>query len=108
MFTVTDPRGYSVTLTDPCWNGHIIVHHPIMVGREGEVRQTIETPDYIYESKIKHTSHLYFRESAATPTGMLYLMVVVDMRARTKRGFVETAFLVEGLAKGGTLLWQRT
>ena len=107
MFTVIDPRGYTVMLTDQCWSGHITVHHPVMVGREGEVRQTVETPDYIYKSKVKHTSHLYFRAIAVAPTGMLYMMVVVDMRTRSKRGFVETAFIVEGLSKGGALLWQR-
>jgi hypothetical protein len=108
MFTVTDPRGYIITLTDLCWKGHIAVQHPEMVGREDEVQQTIETPDYIYESRVKHTGHLYFREIGIGPGGTLYLMVVVDIRERAKRGFVQTAFIVEGLSKGSVLLWQRT
>ena len=86
MFSVTDPRGYTVTLTERCWNGHIAVHHPVMGGREDEVRETIERPDCIYESRMKTSSHLYFREVAVTPTGPLYLLVVADMRTRAMRG----------------------
>jgi len=108
VFTVTDPRGYVVTLTDPCWRDHILAQHPIMAGRKDEVQRTLEAPDYIYTSKMKRTSHLYFQEIGTTPTGTLYVMVVVEMRRRAKRGFVQTAFLVEGLSKGGALLWQRT
>lgn len=108
MLTVTDPRGYVVTLTDECWRDHILVQHPVMTRRKGEVRRTLEAPDYIYESKVKRTSHLYFREIGTTPIGTLYMMVVVDMQGRAKRGFVQTAFIVEGLSKGGKLLWRRT
>jgi hypothetical protein len=102
VFTVIDPRGYSITLTDQCWYGHILNQHPEMNGREDDVRQTVETPDSIYESKSKRNSHLYFRA-----TGTTFVLVVVDVRPRGKRGFAQTALLVEGLSKGGSLLWQK-
>lgn len=107
MFTVTDPRGYDVTLTNSCWYGHILIQHPEMSGREGDVQQAVEAPDYIYEGKSKRTSHLYFREIGTTTAGTLFVLVVVDIRAHGKRGFVQTAFLAEGLSKGGKLLWQK-
>jgi hypothetical protein len=107
IFIAKDPRGYEVRLTDECWYNHILMEHAEMKGRIDDVRRAIETPDYIYQSKYKRSSHLYFLEAGRSPSGVAYVLVVVAVRQRAKRGYVQTAFLVEGLSKGGKLLWKK-
>jgi hypothetical protein len=107
IFVATDPRGYEVQLTDECWYNHIVVEHPEMIGRMDDVRRAIEMPDYIYESKHKPSSHLYFLEVGRSSFGTEYVLGVAAIRQRTSKGYVQTAFLVDGLSKGGKLLWKK-
>ncbi len=107
IFVATDPRGYEVRLINECWYNHIVVEPPEMRDRVNELRQAIETPDYIYESKHRHSSHLYFLEVGHSPSGVEYVLGVVTIRQRTRKGYVQTAFLVDDLSKGGKLLWKK-
>lgn len=70
VFGAKDPRGYEIQLTEACWYNHILIEHPEMKGRVGEVRRAIETPDYIYQSKRRRSSHLYFREVSRGLSGV--------------------------------------
>lgn len=106
IFVANDPRGYEVHLTNDCWDNHILVQHPIMKGRLSEVKNAIIKPDFIYQSKYKTSSHLYFSK-ASSPSGIEYVLVVVTVRQRTRKGYVQTAFIVDSLSKGGKLLWKK-
>lgn len=107
IFAVRDPRGYEIRLTDECWYNHILIEHPEMKGREHDVKRAIKKPNYIYESKRRRSTHLYFSEVGRSLAGKEYVLVVVAIRHRAKKGYIQTAFLVEGLSKGGKLLWKR-
>ncbi len=107
IFVATDPRGYEVRLTNECWYNHIVVEHPEMRDRVNGLRQAIETPDYIYESKHRPSSHLYFLEVGHSSFGAASVLEVVTIRQRTRKGYVQTAFLVDDLSKEGKLLWKK-
>lgn len=107
VFVATDPRGYEVRLTNECWYNHIVVEHPEMIGRVDDVRQAIEAPDYIFESKYRHSSHFYFLEVGRSPSGTEYVLGVVTIRQRKRKGYVQTAFIVDSFSKGGKLLWKK-
>lgn len=77
-------------MTAECWEQHILVQHPELYKLESDVERTIEQPEAIYQSKFRRRSHLYFRRLASDPAE--YVMVTVDVRERSKRGFVETPF----------------
>lgn len=105
LFTATDPRGISVTLTKQCWESHVLMNHPEMYRLEHEVRTTVESPDMICESKHSRSSHLYFRRVEREGG---HLFVCVDVRESTRRGFVQTSFFVDNCEKGGRVLWSRS
>lgn len=109
IFLASDPRGYEVILTNECWYNHILVEHPEVRGQLDDVKRAIQTPDYIYESKRRRSSHLYFLKVGRRPSRSEseYVLVVAAVRQRTRRGYVQTAFLVDGLSKGGKLLWKK-
>ncbi|OIN97091.1 hypothetical protein AUJ66_04440 [Candidatus Desantisbacteria bacterium CG1_02_38_46] len=105
MFKVKDPRGITVSLSRVCWNNHIIPEHPIMKHFHKEIKQTLEDPDCIFQSKISKTSHLYFRGHTHFKYGHFYLLVVVEIKVH--HGYVKTSFPVYNLSKGGELLWKK-
>ena len=78
-----------------------------MVDCVADIKQAIETPDYIYESKYRLSSHLYFLNVLDEDSETEYILVVVSIRQKSKKGYVQTAFLVDGVSKGGKLLWKK-
>jgi hypothetical protein len=76
-----------------------------MTNKQDEVRRCVEEPDFIYESKRKLSSHLHFLRSDGDH--VRYVLVVVDVQPKFNRGYVQTAFLVDSLSKGGRLIWEK-
>lgn len=107
IFITTDPRGFEIRLTNKCWYNHILIEHPEMRTRLDDVKRAIELPDYIYQSKYRSSSHLYFLEIEPDELESKYSLVVVDIRRQKNKGYVQTAFIVEGLYKGDKLLWKK-
>jgi hypothetical protein len=104
LFSVTDPLGEKISLTRKCWQGHILVVHPVMRRRLTIVRRTVALPEIIFVSRRNADSLLYFRLWPDLPAGNRYLMVVADSR----RGYVQTSFPVRDLSKGGTVRWRES
>ena len=107
MFRITDPQGNSITLTADCWENHICIVHTEMRSRLAEIRETITAPDFIHTSKSSDQTHLYFREYVDPILKCQYILVAVQRRANQKRGFVQSAYPVKGLSKGGELEWKK-
>jgi len=108
IFVATDPRNYEVKMTDECWYNHILIEHPEMNGRLSDVKYTIESPDFIYESKYKSSSHLYFLKELDEHSEIKYILVVVDINSKNLKGYIQTSFIVDSLSKGGKLLWKKS
>lgn len=107
MFKVIDPQGNTVTLTKECWEEHICVVHTEMRTLLSEIRRTITDPDYIYQSKSSDKSHLYFREYRDPRLKCQYILVAVYRKHGSRRGYVQSAYPVKSLSKGGVLEWKK-
>lgn len=94
-------------MTAECWQNHICVVHTEMRSRLNEVRLTLTDPDYIYTSKTSHEAHLYFRRYVDPKLKCQYILVVVHRRAGSRKGYVQSAYPVKSLSKGGTLEWTK-
>lgn len=60
LFTVTDPQGRVVQLTEDCYHLHILVEHPDLADLN-EIAQTIRKPDYIAQDAIDYLRLVYYR-----------------------------------------------
>ncbi|MBN1147805.1 MAG: hypothetical protein JXA78_11160, partial [Anaerolineales bacterium] len=52
------PLGFNVRVTQAYWQLITTIKHPVMAGRETEVRVTLETPDEIRQSKVDQSVSL--------------------------------------------------
>jgi len=102
LFDVVDPRGFKVICTEECWNDHILDEHPIMVGLEKEVEETIRKPQlFIYQDRDYPERHIYYGKSS---TGVRYTKVIVEFQ-NPNSGEVITAFLTDSGKTGEALIW---
>ena len=51
LFEVTTPLGFRVRVTHVYWKRIVDIKHPVMTGREEDVRKVLEDPDEIRRSK---------------------------------------------------------
>ena len=51
LFEVMTPLGFRVRVTRGYWDLIVSVKHPVMAGREDDVRRALENPDEIRQSK---------------------------------------------------------
>jgi len=71
------------------------------------VQQTLIAPDYIYTSKSSPNSQLYFRKYLDPRLNCRYIMVAVHRKADSTKGYMQSAYPVKSLSKGGTLEWKK-
>ena len=107
MLKVQDPQGNTITLTGECWNNHICVNHTEMKPLLKEIKETITNPDYIYQSKSSSKGHLYFKEYRNPALNCNYILVAVCRRSHLRKGYIQSAYPVKTLSKGGVLEWQK-
>lgn len=101
---VRDPTGIEVILTERCWTGHIVVHHPEMAPFRHLVAATIARPDRIHLGKRDPARRVYARTYPEVPAvgNWLTLLVFVDNQSR----YVATAYLAaEAIRQLGPQLW---
>lgn len=75
LFTVTDPQGQVVRLTERCFTEHLLVEHPDMDDVD-EIAQAIKTPDYITEDVIDPQRQVYYRTYRRHPQRWMVKVVV--------------------------------
>ncbi|MEK7275496.1 MAG: hypothetical protein AAB296_08405 [Candidatus Desantisbacteria bacterium] len=107
MFKVQDPQGNDITLTQECWNDHICINHTEMSQLLTEIKNTIVNPDYIYQSKSSSNAHLYFKKYHSPVLNCNYLLVAVYRKYNLPKGYIQSAYPVKTLSKGGALEWQK-
>ena len=99
LFTTTDPRGYTVILTESCYAYHILVEHPDISDID-EIEQTIRNPHTISRDAIDDERLIYYRIYRRNPKRWMIKVVVGD-------GEVITAYRVTRMKKGETIIWRR-
>jgi hypothetical protein len=63
LFTASTPLGFQVRVTRMYWEIIVTVKHPVMEGREEDVKKTLEDPDEIRQSKSDESVYLFYEQS---------------------------------------------
>ena len=100
LFEVGTPLGFRVRATRPYWEMIIRIKHPVMAGREVEVKATLENPDEIRQSRIDPDVYLFYRSERSSRW-----VCAVAKRAEDQ-GFLITAYPTDAI-KEGTQVWPK-
>ena len=100
LFEALTPLGFSVRVTRERWRLITTIKHPVMVGQEGAVRQTLEHPEQVRQSRSDADVLLFYQG-----TGENRWVCAVAKRA-TDQGFLITAYPTDGI-KEGVLVWPK-
>lgn len=101
-FEVKTPLGIIVRITEEYWKLIIEFKHPIIKRYEREVKETLEEPDEIRESKKDAKVMLYYRQYKNLENR--YICVLI--KQLNDEGFVVTAYLADKI-KRGNVIWQK-
>jgi hypothetical protein len=100
FFEVITPLGFRVRVTRSNWSLIITVKHPVMAGREKDVRNTLENPSEIRQSRSDATVYLFYK-----PERIGRWICVVTKRLDGE-GFLITTYLTDAI-KEGVLVWTK-
>lgn len=101
---ITDPTGFEVTISDACWDAHVVVRHPEMAEHKGLVAETIAAPEAIYRGKRDPSRRIYRRRYETVPGVGNFLDVLVFVG--DSDGFMATTYFTAGSIRTlGERLW---
>lgn len=98
LFTVKDPLGREVRLTENCYKLHILLEHPEL-SDVNQIAEAIESPTFITQDVVASQRLVYYRTYQTQP--QRWLKVVVEQEE------VVTAYRVRRLKKGETIQWRQ-
>ncbi|MCH8292757.1 hypothetical protein IH992_16830 [Candidatus Poribacteria bacterium] len=98
LFTIKDPLGQEVRLTEKCYQFHILSEHPEL-SDVSQITEALESPDLIAQDAVDSQRLVYYRTYQMQP--QRWIKVVVEQRE------VVTAYRVRRLKKGEIIRWQQ-
>lgn len=98
LFTVKDPLGRGVRLTEDRYQFHILLEHPEL-SNVNQIAEAIASPTIIAQDAVVLQRLVYYRTYQTQP--QRWMKVVVE------RGEVITAYRVRRLKKGETVQWRQ-
>jgi hypothetical protein len=100
LFEVETPLGFRVRVTRTYWELIITVKHPVMKGREADVRETLQAPDEIRVSKRDPNVFLFYK-----PERIGRWVCAVTKRLNGE-GFLVTTYPTDAI-KEGVRIWHK-
>lgn len=100
LFEAETPLGFKVRTTVRYWDLITTVKHPVMKGREDDVRETLMHPDEVRLSKSDLQVYLFYRQDGDRR------WVCAVTRCVDNEGFLITAYRTSAI-KEGTSIWPR-
>lgn len=100
LFEVKTPLGFRVRVTYAYWKLISDIKHPVMAGREEDVRKALEDPDEIRKSKSDENVYLFYRAERENR----WLCAVSKQTGED--GFLITAYPTDAI-KEGVQVWHR-
>lgn len=100
LFEVMTPLGFRVRVTHGYWNLIISVKHPVMVGLEDDVRNTLENPDEIRQSKSAEDVYLFYKAEREKR------WICAISRQTGGTGFLITTYPTDAI-KEGVQIWHK-
>lgn len=100
VFDVPTPLGFSVRTTYDYWKIIVNIKHPVMMGRAADVRDTLQYPDEVRQSKSDDGVFLFYRVEREKR----WLCAVA--RRLNGDGFLITAYVTDAI-KEGIQVWPK-
>ena len=100
LFEVVTPLGFRVRVTRGYWDLITTVKHPIMKGREADVRATLADPDEIRQSRSDPNVYLFYKAEGER-SGRWVCAVSTRL---IDEGFLITAYPTDAI-KEGVRIW---
>ena len=100
LFEVLTPLGFRVRVTSAYWNLIVTIKHPAMADRENDVRDALQNPSEIRQSKRDPDVYLFYK-----PERLGRWVCAVSKRLDGD-GFLITAYPTDAI-KEGELIWPR-
>lgn len=100
LFDVLTPLGFLVRVTCERWNLITSAKHPVMVGREGIVKATLESPEQVCESRSDPQVLLFYQAEGTSR------WVCAVAKQTGDQGFLITAYPTDAI-KEGTRVWPK-
>ncbi|GIV69657.1 MAG: hypothetical protein KatS3mg048_2519 [Caldilinea sp.] len=98
LFEVSTPVGFRVRVTHSYWELIVTVKHPVMGGRESDVKETLQSPDEVRQSKSDPNVYLFYK---AEQTGRWVCAVVKRL---DDDGYLITTYPTDAI-KEGARIW---
>ena len=100
LFEVDTPLGFRVRLTKSYWHLIISVKHPAMAGHEKQVKDALENPEQIRQSKKDKNVYLFYK------TQRKDRWVCAVSKKLNGSGFLITAYPTDSI-KAGEKIWPK-
>jgi hypothetical protein len=94
LFEVITPLGFRVRVTRAYWELIITIKHPVMVGRESDVQETLRNPSEIRLSKSDPNVYLFYK-----PERIGRWVCAVAKRLDSE-GYLITAYPTDAIKEG--------
>jgi hypothetical protein len=100
LFEITTPLGFSVRCSQSYWDNVLLAKHPVLRGREADVRAALGDPDEVRRSRKDPAVLLFYRG------GPLRWTCAVT-KVEGGGGFLVTAYPTDAIKIGETI-WTRS
>lgn len=100
LFEILTPLGFRVRVTRTYWELIITVKHPVMAGHENDVRDTLENPSEIRQSRSDLAVYLFYKPKR------IGRWVCAVAKRLDGEGFLITAYPTDAI-KEGERVWPK-
>ncbi len=100
LFQVLTPLNFSVRVTCSYWEYIVTVKHPVMAGREEDVKHTLQNPDEIRVSRSDPNVYLFYKPER------IGRWVCAIAKRLNGEGFLITTYPTDAI-KEGIKIWPK-
>ncbi len=100
LFEAITPLGFRVRVTKAYWELIVTIKHPAMAGREEDVKQTLEHPDEIRQSKSDAMVYLFYKAEQEKR------WICAVSKQTEEAGFLITTYPTDAI-KEGIVIWHK-
>jgi hypothetical protein len=100
LFEVMTPLGFQVRVTKAYWELIVTIKHPIMAGREEDVKMALAQPDEIRQSKSDEMVFLFYKEEREKR------WICAVSKQTGSEGFLITTYPTDAI-KEGVQVWHK-
>ena len=100
LFEVMTPLGFQVRVTKAYWELIVTIKHPVMAGREEDVKKVLAQPDEIRQSKSDEMVFLFYKEEREKR------WICAVSKQTGSEGFLITTYPTDAI-KEGVQVWHK-